>query len=241
MVITINRPDRRNAIDTATAWAVSAALDELDGDASLRAGVLTGAGGTFCAGMDLKAFLRGESPTVGERGFAGIVENPGTKPLVAAVEGYALAGGLEIALACDLIVAADDARFGVPEVTRGLVAAGGGLLRLARQVPFHLAMEWALTGALVSATDARDAGLVNRVVPNGSALSSALELAGSIAKNSPLALAATKQILTEARDWTRAEEFVRMREISVPVRNSADAREGAQAFAEKRPPRWTGQ
>jgi enoyl-CoA hydratase len=240
LVATINRPEVRNAIDSETAWAMSRALDELDDDPTLSAGVLTGAGGTFCAGMDLKAFLTGERPSVGERGFAGIVERPPAKPLVAAVEGHALAGGFEIVLACDLVVAAENARFGLPEVTRGLVAAGGGLLRLSRRVPFHLAMEWALTGDVVTAAAARAGGLVNRVVAPGTALDSALELANRVAANAPLAVAATKRIMHEARDWTRGDEFGRQSEISAQVRGSEDAREGARAFAEKRPPRWSG-
>jgi enoyl-CoA hydratase len=240
LVITLNRPDVRNAIDTETAWGVSGALDELDGDRSLVAAVLTGAGSTFCAGMDLKAFLAGEKPSVGTRGFAGIVEGPPVKPIIAAVEGTAVAGGFEIVLACDLIVAADNARFGLPEVKRGLVAAGGGLMRLARRVPFHLAMEWALTGEFVPATTAARYGLVNRLVPPGTAVDAAVALAESIAANGPLAVAATKRILTEARDWSREEEFERQRAISVPVRESDDAREGALAFKEKRAPNWAG-
>jgi len=238
LVLTLNRPEVRNAIDTETAWAISAALDMLDTDPSLTTGVITGAGGTFCAGMDLKAFLAGEKPSVGVRGFAGIVEQPPIKPLIAAVEGTALAGGFEIMLACDLIVAAEDARFGLPEVKRGLVAAGGGLMRLARRVPFHLAMEWALTGEFVSAQTAERAGLVNRLVPAGAALGTAIELAESIANNGPLAVAATKRILVESRDWPLDEEFERQRAISVPVRESSDAREGALAFKEKRAPQF---
>lgn len=240
LLITLNRPDVRNAIDTETAWAISAALDLLDADPTLTTAVLTGTGSTFCAGMDLKAFLAGEKPSVGVRGFAGIVERPPAKPIIAAVEGTALAGGFEIALACDLIVAAEDARFGLPEVKRGLVAAGGGLMRLARRAPYHLAMEWALTGGFIDARTAADAGLVNRVVPSGTAAVAARALAETIAANGPLAVAATKQILTESRDWSRDEEFERQRVISVPVRKSADAREGALAFKEKREPRWTG-
>jgi enoyl-CoA hydratase len=240
LVITLNRPEVRNSVDTETAWAVSDALDRLDSDATLTAGVLTGAGGTFCAGMDLTAFLAGERPSVGTRGFAGIVERPPAKPLVAAIEGTAVAGGFEIALSCDLIVAASDARFGLPEVRRGLVAAGGGLMRLSRRVPYHLAMEWALTGEFVSAEAAARYGLVNRLVTPGTACECAIELASSIAANGPLAVAATKRILAEARDWTMADEFGRQRAISEPVRDSADAREGALAFKEKRAPRWTG-
>ncbi len=190
--------------------------------------------------MDLKAFLAGEKPSVGDRGFAGIVERPPAKPVIAAVEGTALAGGFEIVLACDLIVAADNARFGLPEVKRGLVAAGGGLMRLSRRIPFHLAMEWALSGEFVPAGTAGRFGLVNRLVPAGAAVDAAVALAETIAANGPLAVAATKQILVEARDWSRAEEFERQRAISVPVRESEDAREGALAFKEKRAPRWAG-
>jgi enoyl-CoA hydratase len=240
LVLTLNRPEVRNAIDTETAWAMSDALDRLDTDGSLSAAVITGAGGTFCAGMDLKAFLAGEKPSVGARGFAGIVEQPPVKPVIAAVEGTALAGGFEIVLACDLVVAAEDARFGLPETKRGLVAAGGGLMRLARRAPFHLAMEWALTGEFISADEAAGVGLINRLVAPGKALDAAVDLASTIARNGPLAVAATKRILTESRDWPTAEEFDRQRAISVPVRESADAREGALAFKEKRPPRWTG-
>jgi enoyl-CoA hydratase len=239
LVLTLNRPAVRNAIDTETAWAISHTLDTLDSDPTLSAAVITGAGGTFCAGMDLKAFLAGEKPSVGTRGFAGIVEQPPAKPVIAAVEGTALAGGFEIVLACDIVVAADDARFGLPEVKRGLVAAGGGLMRLSRRIPFHLAMEWALTGDFVSAESAFRAGLVNRLVAPGTALGSAVDLAVAIAQNGPLALAATKRIMLESRDWKLAEEFDRQRVISLPVRDSADAREGALAFKEKRAPRWT--
>jgi enoyl-CoA hydratase len=240
MVVTIDRPSVRNAINTETARAIADAMRELDGSGDLAAGVLTGAGGTFCAGMDLKAFLAGERPSIGERGFAGIAERPPVKPLIAAVEGYALAGGFEIALACDLIVAADDATFGLPEVRRGLVAAGGGLMRLSQRVPYHLAMEWALTGAPVPAARAYESGLVNRLTASGEALPAALDLARSISRNGPLAVRATKQILRSARDWSSEEQFTRQREITEPVRSSADAREGARAFAEKRAPVWRG-
>ena len=162
LVVTINRPHARNAINTVTAEKIAEEMRRLDEDDSLFAGVLTGAGGTFCAGMDLKAFLAGERPSVPVRGFAGIVETPPSKPIIAAVEGYAVAGGFEIALACDLIVAARDARFGLPEVKRSLVAAGGGLLRLSQRIPYYQAMEWALTGELIDAERAHDAGLINR-------------------------------------------------------------------------------
>jgi enoyl-CoA hydratase len=240
LVVTLNRPQVRNAINEATAEAIASALTELDASQGLSAAVLTGAGGTFCAGMDLKAFLAGERPSVPGRGFAGLVEAPPAKPLIAAVEGAAVAGGFEIALACDLIVAAQDARFGLPEVRRGLVAAGGGLLRLSRHVPYHLAVEWALTGDYLSAADAQAAGLVSRVTPPGGALAQAVGLAQRIAANGPLAVAATKRILAQCQDWPRAESFTRQREITEPVRESADAREGARAFVEKRAPRWQG-
>jgi enoyl-CoA hydratase/carnithine racemase len=240
LVVTINRADARNAINTETAVAIGAAMDRLDTDPAVVAGIVTGAGGTFCAGMDLKAFLAGERPSIPGRGFAGIVEQPPAKPVIAAVEGYAIAGGFEIALACDLIVAADNAKFGLPEVKRGLVAAGGGLMRLQQRVPYHLAMEWALTGELIPAARAYDVSLVNRLTAPGLALDAALELARTVAANGPLAVAATKRIVVESPEWSRAEMFVRQREISEPVRASEDAKEGATAFKEKRAPRWRG-
>lgn len=240
LVVTLSRPAARNAIDTATAVAIGAAMDRLDSDASLVSGIVTGAAGTFCAGMDLRAFLAGERPSIPGRGFAGIVERPSTKPLIAAVEGYAIAGGFEIALACDMIVAAQDARFGLPEVRRGLVAAGGGLMRLPQRVPYHLAMEWALTGEMIPAARAHEVALVNHLTAPGAALEVALELARTIAANGPLAVAATKRTVVESAEWSRAEMFERQRAITEPVRASQDAREGALAFKEKRPPRWQG-
>jgi enoyl-CoA hydratase len=239
-IITINRAEVRNAINTAAATAIAAALDELDRRDDLVAGVITGAGPSFCTGMDLTAFLAGERPSVPGRGFAGIVERPPDKPMIAAVEGYAVAGGFEIALACDMIVAARDATFGLPEVRRGLVAAGGGLLRLPARVPYQLAVEWALTGAFVPAERAAEVGLVNRLAEPGQALTDALTLGRAIAANGPLAIRATKRILAESRSWPPEEAFARQREISEPVRASADATEGARAFKEKRQPRWQG-
>ena len=240
LVVTLNRPDARNAVNAAVAEGVSNALDELDGDDALAAGVLTGAGKGFCSGMDLKAFVAGESPYYGERGFAGIVAKPPRKPLIAAVEGFAVAGGCEIALACDLIVAARGARLGVPEVKRSLVAAGGALLRLPRRLPAGVAMEMALTGDPIDAERAHGFGLVNELADPGGALDAALALAGRIAANGPLALTATKRILTESVDWPEAEFWERQGEISGPVFGSEDAREGATAFAEKRDPVWSG-
>ena len=240
MTITISRPEVRNAIDAETAHGLAAALDELDPDPGLAAAVLTGAGGTFCSGMDLRAFLAGERPSTEGRGFAGIVERPPAKPIIAAVEGAAVAGGFEVVLACDIVVAAEDARFGLPEVKRGLVAAGGGLLRLPRRVPYHLAMEWALTGEYITAERAALVGLVNRLVAPGTAAAEAAGLARAIAANGPLAVAATKRIMVESADWPRSEQFAHQRAISEPVRASQDAREGALAFREKRAPRWQG-
>ena len=234
LVITIDRPQARNAVNLTVAEGIAAALDRLDSDAELRVAILTGAGGTFCAGMDLKAFVAGERPYVAERGFAGIVQGPPRKPIIAAVEGWALAGGFEIALACDLIVAARDARFGIPEVKRGLVAAGGALIRLPRRIPYHVARELALTGDPVGAERAYELGIASRLTEPGEALTAARELAATIAANGPLAIDATKRILVADEDWERAGA------ISGPVFESEDAREGARAFAEKRAPVWRG-
>jgi enoyl-CoA hydratase len=240
LVVTLNRPDARNAVNLALAEGVAAALDELDDSSELGVGVLTGTGGFFSAGMDLKAFVAGERPYVGDRGFAGITMRAARKPLIAAVEGFALAGGFEIALSCDLIVAARDARFGIPEVRRGLVAAAGALIRLPKRIPYHLAMELALTGEPIDAERAAALGIVNRLAEPGTALDSALELAGQIARNGPLALDASKRIVAAAPDWNEAEAWQRQGEIAGPVFGSEDAREGAIAFAEKREPRWQG-
>ena len=240
LVVTINRPEQRNAVNLAVAEGIAAALDELDGDPELSLGVLTGAGKGFCAGMDLRAFVAGERPYVADRGFAGIAQRPPVKPLIAAIEGFAVAGGLEIALACDLIVAARGAKLGIPEVKRSLVAAAGALLRLPRALPRGVAMELALTGDPISAERGHELGLVNRLADPGAALDQALELAGAIAANGPLALAATKRILTEGPSWPEAEFWQRQGEITGPVFGSADAREGATAFAEKRAPVWRG-
>jgi enoyl-CoA hydratase len=240
LLITLNRPDARNAINLPVAEGIAAALDNLDGDEELSVGVLTGAGKGFCAGMDLKAFVSGQRPWVADRGFAGIVRRPSSKPLIAAIEGFAVAGGLEIALACDLIVAARGAKLGIPEVKRSLVAAGGALLRLPRRIPYHAAMELALTGAAISAERAAELGLVNRLADPGCAVEQALELAAEIALNAPLALIASKRILQEQHDWPASEMWDAQSKISDPVFTSEDAREGATAFAEKRPPVWRG-
>jgi enoyl-CoA hydratase len=236
LVVTIDRPEARNAVNLAVAEGIAAALDRLDGDDALRVGVLTGGGGTFCAGMDLKAFVAGERPHVEGRGFAGIVQRPPRKPLIAAVEGWALAGGFEVALSCDLIVAARDARLGVPEVKRGLVAAGGALIRLPRRISYHVAMELALTGDPIGAERAYELGIVSRLAAPGAALADARALAAVIAANGPLAVDATKRVVVadESGAWERQAEIVG------PVFASEDAREGSVAFAEKRPPVWRG-
>lgn len=238
LIVTINRPEARNAVNAAVATGIASALDTLDDDDGLSVGVLTGAHPGFCAGMDLKGFARGERPDVGDRGFAGITQRSAEKPLIAAVEGFAVAGGLEVALACDLIVASEGAKLGLPEVKRSLIAAGGGLLRLPRAVPRNIAYEMALTGDPILAERAYALGLVNRLTEPGAALQTALELAHTIAENGPLALLATKRILRGARDWSDAEFFERQARIADPVFRSQDAQEGATAFAEKRKPNW---
>ena len=238
--ITINRPESRNAINRAASEAIAEAVDHLDADPSLSVGILTGAGGHFCSGMDLKAFLRGERVELEGRGLAGLVEKPPRKPLIAAVEGYALAGGCEIALACDLIVASESAQFGIPEVRRGLIAGSGGLIRLPLKIPRQIAMEYALTGRMMSAQDAHKWGLVNRLTPAGGALEAARALAAEIGANSPLAVAMTKKVIDESPSWPADEIWKRLGDILEPVITSNDAREGALAFAEKRAPQWSG-
>ena len=239
LIVTLNRPEAKNAANKALAEGVAAAMDRLDSDNDLRVGIITGAGGTFCSGMDLKGFLAGETPQIPGKGFAGLTEAPPAKPLIAAVDGYALGGGFEIALACDLIVANKDSKFGIPEVKRGLAAAAGGLVRLPRQIPQRLAMELALTGEFVSAQRAYEMGLINRIV-EGVALEGALELANTISANGPLAVAASKQVIREQQDWSQAEQWKNQYALTAKVFSSNDAREGAAAFAQKRAPNWTG-
>jgi len=240
IVVTINRPEARNAVDGAVARAIGEAMDRLDAADGLAVGVITGAGGGFCAGMDLKSFVAGQRPYWGDRGFAGLCERPPTKPLIAAIEGFAVAGGLEIALACDLLVAARGARLGIPEVKRGLAAGAGGLWRLPRRIPAGEAAAMALTGDLITAERGHQLGLVNVLSEPGAALDTALELAARIAANAPLALAATKRVLNAQLDWPTDEVWRRQRELLEPVARSQDAREGALAFAEKREPKWRG-
>jgi len=240
LVMTLSNPEARNAATLEMAEAMAAALDELDRNPALQVGVITGAGGTFCAGMDLKGFLQGKRPSLPDRGFLGLTQQPPRKPLIAAVEGYALAGGFETVLACDLIVAAKTAKFGLPEVKRGLAAAAGGLLRLPKRLPYHVAMECILTGDMFSAERAQAHGLVNRLVEPGQVLDAALELAQAVAANGPLALIASKRVAQESADWPQSEMFERQAVITAPVFASLDAREGAAAFAEKRAPVWKG-
>lgn len=237
-LITFNRPEVRNAIDLEMTQTIAAALDELDADDGLAVGIVTGAGGYFSAGMDLRAFARGEFPAVPVRGFAGITQYASKKPLIAAIEGPALAGGFEIAVACDLLVCAEDSVFGLPEVKRGLVAVAGALHQLPQRLPRGVVKEIALTGRPIDAARAESLGLVARVTPKGGALDAALELAEEIASNAPLAVIATKQVLDEQDAWHGEQFWARQGEIAGPVIISRDAREGAKAFAEKRDPVW---
>jgi enoyl-CoA hydratase len=240
LLITINRPEVRNAVNGAVAEGIAGALERLDGDEQLSVGVLTGAGGFFCAGMDLGAFVKGESPWFGDRGFAGIAQRSARKPLIAAIEGFAVAGGMEIALACDLIVAAKGAKIGIPEAKRSLVAAGGALLRLPQRMPYHVVMELALTGDPMPADRFYEFGVVNRLAEPGTAVDVAIELAERLAKSGPLAVIASKRILQEQYDWSTAEMWEKQGAISGPVFASEDSKEGANAFKEKREPVWKG-
>jgi enoyl-CoA hydratase/carnithine racemase len=240
-LITIDRPEVRNAIDKATALELAAALDAVDEREDIRVAVLTGSGTVFSAGMDLKAFnATKERPIHETRGAFGIAARQTVKPLIAAVEGRALGGGFEIALACDLIVATEAAQFGLPEVKRGLVAAAGGVLRLPRRLPRNVAMQIALTGEPISAHEAQAFGLVNQVVPAGTAVAAALALAKRIAANAPLAVRTSKYLLDASAEWPEAEMFARQTPHTDAVRSSGDAAEGARAFVEKRPPVWAG-
>ncbi|WP_372349718.1 crotonase/enoyl-CoA hydratase family protein [Streptomyces sp. KL116D] len=239
-VITLNRPEVRNAINSAVLEGMTTALKEVDRREDQRVGIITGAGGTFCSGMDLKAFATEGQPFSKDQKLEGLTRSPSQKPLIAAVEGYALAGGCEIMLACDMVVAAQNAEFGIPEVKRGLIAAAGGLLRLPQTIPRSVAIELALTGARLDAQRAHMYGLVNRLTKEGHALEGALRLARDIAANAPLAVHATKHILTEASTWPAEETWQRMLAASGRILSSEDAREGSLAFTQKRAPRWRG-
>ncbi len=240
LVITLDRPRARNAVNREVSLAMAGALDLLDSDDGLVVAIITGAGGNFCSGMDLKAFAAGERPEIEGRGFAAITEAPPAKPVIAAVEGYALAGGCELALACDLIVASQTAVFGLPEVTRGLVAGAGGLLRLPQRIPRQIALEIAITGRQLPAAEAHQWGLVNRLTDEGGALEEALSLASSITANGPLAVQMTKRIMSESASWPTEEMWDIQRPLVDAVLGSNDANEGALAFAERRPAVWSG-
>lgn len=236
LLITLNRPEAMNAINTDVAQGLLAAVDQLDTDDSLTAAVLTGAGRGFCSGMDLKAFAAGGPPI----GFNQFIENGAQKPLIAAIEGFALAGGLETALTCDLLVAAEGVKLGVPEANVGLFAAGGALMRLPRRLPHSVAMEMALTADPITAEDALRYGLVCRVTEKGKTVDAAMELAERIAKNAPLSVAASKALIDAQASMSEEEFWKYQKPYFKKVFSSSDAMEGPMAFAQKRPPEWTG-
>jgi enoyl-CoA hydratase len=236
LLITLNRPDAMNSVNNALATGLLAAVAELDGDPGLTAGVLTGAGRGFSAGMDLKAFLAGEDVS----GLFTFVKDGSQKPLIGAIEGFALAGGLEIALTCDLLVAAKGAKLGIPEVGVGLFAAAGGLLRLPSRVGFGKAMEMAITADPVTADEAFEYGMVARLAEKGEAVAVAMELAERVARNAPLAVAASKQLIRLSQGVTEDEFWKLQAPMQGKVFTSSDAKEGPKAFAQKRPPEWTG-
>lgn len=241
LVLTVNRFRRRNAFDYATAVALEHALDGYDADPELHLAVITGAGGVFSAGQDLLAAREGSLAIAPRRGGFGIMEVGPMKPIIAAIEGYALAGGLELALCCDLIVASETATMGLPEATWSLVAAGGGMFRLPKRIPYHVAMELALTGVARPASYFHTLGLVNRLSPTGGALTSALALADEVLRCGPLAVAASAQIMRQAFDWSDAEAWTGQQPYVDTVLASEDRVEGLTAFAEKRRPVWRNQ
>lgn len=238
LLVTIDRPHVRNAVDIDTAWAIAAAMDRLDDDAALLVGVLTGSGGVFSAGADLKA--PASARPLPERGNFGLCFRPAAKPVIAAIEGFALGGGFEMALACDLIVAAKGAALGLPEIRHNLVAAAGGAFRLAQRIPYHLAMEIALTGTPRNADEFAAWHLVNRLTEPGQACAGALALAEELTGNGPTALAATIAIMRGARGLADTDAWAMQQPIITALRATADYAEGRRAFVEKRPPQWTG-
>jgi enoyl-CoA hydratase/carnithine racemase len=239
-LLTLNRPEARNAISPEVSQAMAALLDEIEADSELRAVVLTGAGDVFSAGADLKVVAQGRAMEIasGKGGFAGVVTRDFPKPLIAAVNGSALAGGFEIVLSCDLVIAADTARFGIPEVKRGLMAAAGGLIRLPKRVPLAIALELAMTGDPIDADRALALGLVNRVVARDQVVDTACALADGIGENSPIAVRLSRQLVREAAELPEADGWRRTNELVVEVVKSGDAVEGATAFTEKRQPVW---
>ena len=236
LLITLNRPEAMNAINSDLAQGLLAAVGQLDSDDGLTAGVLTGAGRGFCSGMDLKAFATSGPP----QGLGDFFEQGARKPLIAAIEGFALAGGLEMALSCDLLVAANNVRLGIPEVGVGLFAAGGAVIRLPGRLPYAVAMEMALTGDPISAEQAHAYGLVSRLTEPGGAVEAALALAERIARNAPLSVAASKTVIRGTHGMTEAEAWEFQKPLIASVFTSADAKEGPRAFAEKRAPEWSG-
>jgi enoyl-CoA hydratase len=239
-LLTLNRPEARNAISPEVSQTMAALLDEIEADTDLRAVVLTGRGEVFSAGADLKVVAQGNANDIarGKGGFAGVVTRDFPKPLIAAVNGPALAGGFEIVLSCDLVVAADTARFGIPEVKRGLMAAAGGLIRLPKRVPLAIALELAMTGDPIDAPRALQLGLVNRVVAGDEVIDTAIALAERIGENSPIAVRNSRRLVREAAELTEEQGWQRTIELMMPVFETGDAIEGATAFAEKRPPVW---
>jgi enoyl-CoA hydratase/carnithine racemase len=239
-LVTLNRPEARNAISPEVSQTMAAVLDDVEADSELRTVVLTGRGEVFSAGADLKVVAQGKANDIarGKGGFAGIVTRDFPKPIIAAVNGPALAGGFEIVLSCDLVVAAESARFGIPEVKRGLMAAAGGLIRLPKRVPLAIALELAMTGDPVDAQRALQLGLVNRVVPTTRVVDEAIALADRIGENSPIAVRNSRRLVREAAELSEDEGWKRTLELMMPVFESGDAVEGATAFAEKRPPVW---
>lgn len=239
-IITINRPEARNSFNLEAAIQMNKAIDEFENDPNLFVGILTGAEGIFSSGQDLKAAANGEMAITDERGGFGIFAKPPTKPIIAAVEGYAIAGGFELCLSCDLIVAAKDAKFGLPEVNHNLVAIGGGLFRLPKRMPYHLVMELALMGDMRSAEQFYEYGVINQLVDKGGALEAALGIANKLLENGPTALFATKEIIQRSYEWTEEEAWTKQMPIANKALESEDKDEGLRAFAEKRKPIWKG-
>lgn len=239
-IVTLNRPEAKNAFNTETAYAMNAAMDVLERENDLFIGIITGSSDTFSAGADLKEASSGVKRARPPRGGFGILARPPSKPLIAAVEGYAVGGGFELALSCDLIVAARDAQFGLPEVRHNVVAIGGGLFRLPKRMPYHLAMELALTGEFRDAEYFHKLGVVNRVVESGTALAASIAWAEALLANGPTALAATKEIIRHAFDWSDEHAWREQMQYARRALDSEDRQEGLRAFREKRKPIWRG-